>query len=404
MKDLPILLPNDNIDKNKWSVVSCDQFTSQRKYWKELEELVCCAPSTLKLIFPEVYLQDSDHDARIKNINQTMEEYLNAGVFKEIKDSFILVERETIYGKTRLGIVACVDLDDFVYDGSRKSPIRSTEGVVAERIPPRLKIRSGAAIELPHILLLIDDREKTIIEKFFKEREQLEKLYDFELNMYGGHLRGYRIDANEVIKEFEKLSSPEVQIEKYGCATNFVLAVGDGNHSLATAKAYWEELKSTLSDAEKENHPSRYALCEIENLHCEGIVFEPIHRCVFGADQNLIDEMASKLSGEGKLEIEFGDEITILNIPASTPQAISEIEKILSDYVNCHKGASIDYIHGEDNLLSVAKEAKAVAIKMPTINKNDLFLYVLDNGALCKKAFSMGDAEEKRYYYEAKRI
>ena len=260
------------------------------------------------------------------------------------------------------------------------------------------------SIELPHILLLIDDREKAIIEEFFTERERLEKLYDFELNMYGGHLRGYRIDANEVIAEFQKLNDPEVQLQKYGKATNFILAIGDGNHSLATAKAHWENIKTQLSDEEKENHPSRYALCEIENLHCDGIVFEPIHRCVFGADQSLIDEMEEKLSGEGKLEIEFGDEMTILDIPSSTAQAISEIEKVLTDYVNSHEGASIDYIHGEDHLMTVVREENAVAIKMPKILKNDLFQYVLENGPLCKKAFSMGEAEEKRYYYEAKKI
>jgi len=404
LKTMPILLPRDNIDKTKWSVVSCDQFTSQRAYWKKLDEFVGDEPSTLRLIFPEVYLEDGDSDARIENIKQEMHSYIKNNVFKQMDNKFVLVERDTKYGKKSIGIVANVDLDDFIYDGSKESPIRSTEGVVEDRIPPRLKIRSGAPIELPHIILLIDDREEAIIEDLFENREQLTKLYDFDLNMEGGHLRGFAIDSNKVIDAFRRLEDTDLQIEKYGKVTNFVFAVGDGNHSLATAKAHWEIIKPTLSESEKQNHPARYALCEIENLHCDGIEFEPIHRCVFGAKEDLIVELSQKLSGTGKLEIEYDKVVTVLDMPISTPQAIAEIEKIVADYVKSHKGTSVDYIHGEENLLAVASEAKAVAIKMPAIDKADLFQYVLDHGALCKKSFSMGEAEEKRYYFEAKKI
>lgn len=404
LKSFPILLPNDNIDKFKWSVVSCDQFSSQKDYWKKVDETISDSPSTLRLILPEAYLEDADVDERLLKIGHTMDDYLEKGLFKEIKDTFILVERETMYGKTRVGIVAAVDLEEFVYNGGKKLSIRPTEGVVEERIPPRLKIRSDAPIELPHILLLIDDREKSVIKSFYERRNSLELLYDFELNMKGGHLRGYAINANEVIKAFDGLFDEKKQIEKYGRATDFVLAVGDGNHSLATAKAHWEKIKTGLTDKEKENHPARYALCEIENIHCEGIVFEPIHRCVFGANEDFIVELSEKLKGEGKLDVYFNKIKTTVNIPISTAQAISEIEAVVANYVKMHEGTYVDYIHGDEYLLAVAEEANAIAIMMPKIKKEDLFQYVLDNGVLCKKAFSMGEAEEKRYYFEAKKI
>lgn len=405
LKSQPILIPNDNIDKEKWAVVSCDQFTSQRDYWKKLEEFVGSEPSTLGMIFPEVYLEDNDGKERIEKINQTMRSYMADGTFKELKDKFVLVERDTKYGMKRLGLITSVDLDDFVYDGSKKTPIRSTEGVVASRIPVRLEIRNGAPIELPHIILLIDDRKKVIIEKMFENKESLEKLYDFDLNMDGGHLRGYAVDAQKANEMFEVLYDENEQIEKYGEASNFVLAVGDGNHSLATAKAYWEQIKATLSDEEKENHPARFALCEIENLHCDGIVFEPIHRVVFGADNKaLFEKLSSKLSGDSKAKVFFDGEYKEISIPSFSPLAIKEIENACQEYLNEKENASIDYIHGENNLIDVANEQNGLAICMPSLDKNDLFKYVLQNGALCKKSFSMGEAEEKRYYYEAKKL
>jgi hypothetical protein len=405
LKSFPILFPNQKIDKSKWSVVSCDQFSSQRDYWQKTDEYVGGAPSTLRLILPEAYLEDADCGDRISRINQTMLGYLEEGVFSELTDSFVLVERDTKYGKKRLGIVAPVDLEQFSYCGDHgELAIRSTEGVVEERIPPRLKIRCDAPFELPHILLLIDDREKTVIEGFYKKRGTLKKLYDFDLNMDGGHVAGYAIDADEAIRAFERLCDPKKQIEKYGKTTNFVFAVGDGNHSLATAKAHWEKIKKGLSEQERQNHPARYALCEIENLHCDGIVFEPIHRCVFGAGEDLITYLKQSLSGDAEVEIVYNKISTRANIPSSTAQAISDIEKAVASYVKAHAGTYVDYIHGDEYLLAVADAANAVAIKMPKINKEDLFPYVLNRGPLCKKAFSMGEAEEKRYYLEAKRI
>ncbi len=404
LKSFPILLPQKSIDMHKWAIISCDQFSSQRDYWESADSVVGTEPSTLRLILPEAYLEDENLDERIDKINQSMYDYLSREVFCELRDTFVLVERDTSFGNKRIGIVACVDLEEFVYNGDKQRSIRSTEEVVEERIPPRLKIRSGAPVELPHILLLIDDRKKRVIKNFHLKCDQLPLLYDFELNMQGGRIKGYAINADEVISAFDELFDDEKQIEKYGRTTSFVLAVGDGNHSLATAKAHWENVKKSLSQEELSEHPARYALCEIENIHCKGIKFEPIHRCVFGGNQDFIDSIKQKLSGKGSADIYYRGEKTTIDIPKSTPQAISDIEKAIEDYIASHPGAYVDYIHGDEHLLNVANQADAVAIMMPKIKKNDLFPYVLEKGVLCKKAFSMGEAEEKRYYLEAKTI
>ncbi len=404
LKPQPILIPNKKIDHAKWSVVSCDQFTSQREYWETLKNFVGDAKSTLKLIFPEVYLEDGRDEEIVSDINQTMTSYLQDDVFDTVQNKYILVVRTTKFGQKRLGLMASVDLEEFVYDGSKKSQIRSTEGVVPERIPARLKVRKDAPIELPHIILLIDDREKMLIENLYQQKEKFEKIYDFELNMDGGHLEGYLVDTVEVERLFERLYDAKLQKEKYGEATNFVLAVGDGNHSLATAKAHWENIKKDLNEEERESHPARFALCEIENLHCDGIVFEPIHRCVFGVKEDFVEFLKNSLTGDSKVQIVYNENRIEIAVPTSTPMAIAEIQKAIENYKTQNAGVKVDYIHGTEHLLKVAKENGGVAIFMPAIKKADLFDYVLKNGALCKKSFSMGEAEEKRYYFEAKNI
>ena len=282
-----ILLPKDGVDFEKWAVVACDQFTSQPEYWEKLAAYVGNAPSTLNLIFPEVYLSDN-RENRIKKINENMYKYLDENVFKEIKDSFVLVERDTPYEKGRLGLMMAVDLEEYDYTPFAPVAIRATEGTVLERIPPRVEIRRHAPLELPHIMLLIDDREHTVIEPLYENREKLELLYDTNLNMNGGHVRGWRVpDTAAVLEKLYALTSDEVQLKNYGKVTNFLFAVGDGNHSLATAKAHWNEVKVGLSDKDKETHPARYALVEVENLMSPALKFEPIHRVVFGANNDL---------------------------------------------------------------------------------------------------------------------
>ena len=391
-----ILLPQ-NVDMSKWAVVSCDQFTSEPEYWQALADYVGGEKSTLDLIFPEVYLGDND-EARIAKINATMEDYLFEGVFKTIKNSYVLVERTTASGVKRVGIIGAVDLEDFDFTANAKSVIRPTEGVVPSRIPPRLKIRENASLELPHIMLLVDDPDGSVIEKLYSEKDKFEKLYDFELNMGGGSVKGYRVDADSV--NFSRLWDEDEQMQKYGEKTNFILAVGDGNHSLATAKTYWDNLKKNLSDSERENHPARFALVEVNNVRSEGIIFEPIHRIVFGAGEEFVEYLKSSLSGDLKVKVVCSGKETYINVPSLTPLAILEIQKAIDSY----KGVECDYIHGEEHLLAIEKEKGGVAIVMPKIEKGDLFKYVLKNGVLSRKAFSMGEAEEKRYYIEARKI
>ena len=400
IKCVDILLPKV-AEPEKWAVVSCDQFTSQRDYWQTLADFVGDAPSTLKLIFPEVYLEDDGAEERTAKINATMNDYLMSNVFYTLKDSFILVKRDTEY-RSRLGLIVAIDLEDYSYNYPTEAPLRATEGVVHDRIPPRLKIRRDAPIELPHILVVMDDRKGRVIEDLYEKRDTLEKLYDFDLNMKGGHLTGYRVDKDEV---FNRLALYEKDIDGlYGVATEFTLAVGDGNHSLATAQAHWNEIKKNLTPEERENHPARYALCELENLHDEGIVFEPIHRVVFGVDnEKLVKALTDNICGGGNLEVVWGDNKQMIPCNPIGAECIAEVQKVIDEYIT-ESGGVVDYIHGTEHLLSVAKEKNGVAIFMPTIQKNELFQYVVDHGNLSRKSFSMGEAEEKRYYYECHKI
>lgn len=402
IRSCDILVPN-GCEHEKWSVVACDQFTSEREYWHKLERYVGDAKSTLKLIFPEAYLEDDDKEERIENINRTMREYLDGGVFKTLKDSFIVCKRTTASGVSRLGIVLAIDLEDYCFTHPSHAYVRSTEGVVLDRIPPRLKIRQDAPVELPHIILLIDDRKHRVIEPIWEGRADLEKVYDFDLNMGGGHLEGYRIDAQKVIDVFDKYVD-SVQ-DLYGEKTNdFIFAVGDGNHSLATAQAHWNRIKEGLTDAQKAVHPARFALCEVENLHDDGIVFEPIHRFVFGAKEDFIGYLQTALSGEKTIEAFDKNGNYTLKVDRVGAKAIKDIQDAIDAYLKEHSECSVDYIHGIEHLKDVAAHNVGVAIAMPKIEKDELFGYVIKNGTLCRKAFSMGEAEEKRYYFEAKKI
>ncbi len=403
VKPTTILLPKET-DYNKWAVVACDQFTSQRDYWKKLESYVDGANSTLNLIFPEVYLEDSDANSRIETINKTMQAYLDGGVFEEHKDIAVLLKRTTASGVSRLGIIVAVDLEDYCFTHPSNAKIRSTEGVVLDRIPPRLAIRSDAPIELPHIMLLIDDRQKSVIEPLYQNKDKLEKLYDFDLNMGGGHVEGYKLDSKVVLDAFDCYEKSVQTL--YGEDSNdFIFAVGDGNHSLATAQAHWNNVKQNLSDEEKQSHPARYALCEIENLHDDGIVFEPIHRFVFGVDEaDFATFMSGELDGDGKIEMFTSSLNFTLNVDSNSAKAIADVQAGVDKYIALHPECSVDYIHGMEHLEGIAATSKGVAIAMPSIKKDELFSYVLKNGTLCRKSFSMGEAEEKRYYVEAKKI
>ena len=392
-----ILLPADNVDLEKWSVIACDQYTSQPDYWERVAENVGDVPSGLKIIYPEVYL--SDGDKRISAINAEMKKYLDEGVFKELKDSLIYIERTQSDKRVRSGIVGTVDLEAYDFSIDSQSPIRATEGTVLERIPPRVKIRENALLELPHIILLMNDEEDLVI----KKPENAEKLYDFELMENGGHIRGYRIPDKDADNILDKLDKMQKKAEG-----NLLFAVGDGNHSLATAKTCWENIKKTLPIAEIKDHPARFCLVELENIHSSALDFEPIHRVVFGVSEKEILEGIKKFypntstsQGEGHhIHYICGDSEGDLYIKNSGAElAVGALQNYLDS-----ENFKVDYIHGDDTARELVKNADNVAFLLPKMDKNDLFKAVINDGALPRKTFSMGEANDKRYYLEAKKI
>ena len=411
-----ILLPKD-VDFSKWSVVACDQYSSEPEYWERAKKISEGSPSTLNIIYPEAYLAESDGDKRIENINRTMSEYINDGVFKEYKNSLIYVERTQKNGKTRCGIIGTIDLEAYDYSVGSQSPVRATEGTIISRIPPRQRIRRNAPLELPHILMLADDREKEIIEPLGSMTDTFEKLYDFELMQGGGHIKGWLIsDAvkTDILKKVEKLECKDGFYEKYGVSDKDVLAiaVGDGNHSLATAKACWEEIKPTLTEAERKTHPARFALAELENLHDDALEFEPIHRVVFGVNPtDVIDAMykyypqiSETDNGGQKIVITYqGTDKTIYIKDAPLNLAVGTFQKFMDDYLTENKG-EIDYIHGADVVRNLTQSENTIGFIFDAMEKNDLFTTVITDGALPRKTFSMGEAYDKRFYLEAKRI
>ena len=416
-KPADILIPNPSIDFSKWSVVACDQYTSQPEYWEQAARLAADSPSTLNIIFPEVYLNDGHDEERINSINRTMEQYLADGIFNELKNSFIFVERTQSNGKIRKGIIGCLDLEEYDFSKGSQSKIRATEGTILSRIPPRQKIRRNAPLELPHILMLIDDRTAGVIEPVSRAKGDLKKLYDFDLMLGGGHIAGWLVNESmqkQICDALDALADPQAFEEKYGVQNQGVLlfAAGDGNHSLATAKTCWEELKKTLSPQEQENHPARYALVELNNIHDEALEFEPIQRVVFGVNpEKLLNGMFDYYSGasfepNGGQEIRYtyqGKEgsIYIQNAPSNLP--VGTLQKYLDVYLE-KNGGEVDYIHGDDVVRSLTQKENTIGFMVDRMEKKDLFTTVIKDGALPRKTFSMGEAQDKRFYLECKRI
>lgn len=412
-KKADILLPQ-GVDLSKWSVVACDQYTSQKDYWEDVEKIVGDSPSTLNITFPEVYL--SEGDKRIEKINQTMDKYMDMGLFKKFPQSLIYVERTIDGNKVRRGIVGAIDLDKYDFSVGSESLVRATEGTVLERIPPRVKIRENAPLELPHVMILIDDEAQEVIEHLTPITFLMEKVYDFELIKGGGHLTGYLIPdeiADQVIEKISVFENQETFNNKYGITNKSPLAyaVGDGNHSLATAKTCWENLKKTLSPEEQENHPARFALCEIENIHDTALEFEPIHRVVFDVD---VDDLLKNLGefydlsdnpADGQC-IEYISEKGEGKVYVKNPKSqlvVGTLQIFLDNYLK-GKNSEIDYIHGDDVCRDLGKKPGNIGFILPPMAKSDLFLGVIKDGVLPRKTFSMGEAYEKRFYLEAKLI
>ena len=385
-----ILLPKEGIDKSKYAVIACDQFTSQPKYWDELRGFVGDEVSILNMIFPEIYLS-KDNSNKIDQINETMKKYQNDKNFVEC-NSLVLVERELKNGKKRLGLMIEINLDDYDYTERNTALIKATEKTVVERLPVRIEIRKNATLEFPHIMLLMDDKKEQIIKKLYQNVSSMRKLYDFKLNMNGGHLTGYEVPNSDVVVEtIMKLLNNNPQM---------LFAVGDGNHSLAAAKANWENLKK---QGAKQGHPAQYALCELVSIYDDSLEFEPIHRVVLNAGQDLIQYLQNKLSGNNVVKMFYGGVEYLLKVKEAT-DAIKDIQDALDEYIKNNNQVEIDYIHGDDYLIEVASVKNGIAIFMPTIQKNQLFDYVSRRGVLPRKAFSMGIAEDKRYYFEGRKI
>lgn len=396
-----ILLPKTD-DYTSWACIACDQFTSEINYWKTLEKQVEGKLTTLNLVLPEIYLND-DVDGRIERVNQNIKRYLSEGVFDELPEGYVLTVRSTPYVERRIGLIGKVDLEKYEYGKKTNALVRATEGTVEERIPPRLKVRKNADVEFPHVMILFDDEKREINEKLFEKRDCFKKLYSFDLNMNGGSIEGYFVDKSELDGKFEQLLDPDRLISKYGKLDDFMFAVGDGNHSLATAKTHWNNLKKTLTPEEIENHPARYALAEFVNIYDEGIYFEPIHRFIKGVDVKAFIDGLKKIN-TGEIEIVEKEEQTSFGEKIALADGISNVDAYVKEFLE-KNGGVVDYIHGDANLKELILENEnSLGIKFKKLDKKELFTYVSKKGAFPRKTFSMGEGIEKRYYLEGRRI
>lgn len=391
-----ILLPAEGVSMEKWAVNACDQYTSDENYWKQVAKITDGSPSAFNLIFPEIYLNDKP-EQRIAQINETMRKYLSGKVFKTVSGGFILVERTTQSG-TRTGIVLAVDLEDYSFAAGTKALIRSTEATILKRIPPRVQIRKNAPVELPHVMLLYDDEKNSVLNVIKRGKV----LYDFDLMLGGGRVKGTYVDnAEEVITAFYALTSSDRAIKKYGKDEKLLFAVGDGNHSLATAKTCWDNLKKTLSEEEQKYHPARYALVEAVNIYDPALNFEPIHRLIkCGNPQKFADGL--KTSGRSKAYIVIDGKKKEIPFDEDIPSGIRGLDGYISEFLK-ENGGEVDYIHGASELAEFTKSGGAGVI-LPAIQKDDFFRLIISGGNLPKKTFSMGEGNEKRYYIEAKKI
>ena len=424
-----ILIPNNQIDFNKWAVVACDQFTSQPEYWKFVEKTIGQSPSTYHLILPEAYLGTEKEQSHSSKINSLMGNYLKMNYFQMI-DGMIYIERYFDHS-LRKGLIAALDLEQYDFTDGAGSLIRATEGTIIDRLPPRIKIRQDALLEIPHILVLIDDPEMTVIEPIAKSLNNTKLIYDFDLMQNSGHLTGYHITSpnleDKIIQALNKIISAENQSNKYGVEENappLLFAVGDGNHSLATAKAVWDKIKHEVP----KNHPARYALVEIVNIHDEGIVFEPIHRLLKSIKKDWF--LSLKNNFNNKLDVQkisdFKTLVSAVSNNHTKNQAFGAFDKsnfwlinirepkhsltvgsiqncidnlILNDQIN-----EVDYIHGDDTILNLGTKSGNAGIYLPAIRKDSLFRSVIKDGSLPRKTFSMGEAYQKRFYLECRKI
>ena len=417
-----ILLPAEQIPLEQWGCVACDQFTSDRSYWERAAEAAAGSPSALNLILPEVYLEESDVPARVAKIHETMEDYAH-NVLTRAVDGFIYVERTERSGRVRQGLVGKIDLEAYSYAQGARQAIRPSERTVEERIPPRMAVRRGACLETPHVMMLADDPACTLIEPIGARKNELRKVYEGELMLGGGHIAGWAVEDPALLARIDAalqgLGSQEAFDAKYPevrGAKPLTLAVGDGNHSLASAKAYWEELKPTLTPEQRETHPARWCLAEVCNVHSPAIEIEPIHRVLFNVDCGAVllalitwsdGNMAGICFGSSKKQSFTLAGPHIANVLSFedpvAPLTVGTIDEFIEYFMARHKEARVDYVHDEPAVRALTKQG-GVGFLLPPFEKSDLFKGIVMGGVLPRKTFSMGHAEEKRYYIECRRI
>ncbi|MBG0785028.1 MAG: DUF1015 domain-containing protein [Anaerolineaceae bacterium] len=425
-----ILLPRASVDPQKWAVIACDQFTSEPEYWREVEQIVGDSPSTLHLILPEVYLDTEEGDRRLESTQANMKSYLQSNLFRKV-DNFVYVLRKTD-GQTRRGLMVCLDLEQYDFNKGAQTLIRATEGTIIDRLPPRIRIREKAPLECPHILVLFDDPNDTVFGPLDEQMMDFEEVYDFDLMMGSGHLTGFAINDSEVrdgiMQALKDLIDPEVFSEKYnlipGRNAPLLFAMGDGNHSLATAKAIWEKIKPTVGM----NHPARYALVEIENVHDPALTFEPIHRLVYGLKKDLIAEMEAFWGVRFKRQqVDTAEEMMAIVDEAAEPWhqvglvtsegfqvidirkpednlPVGSLQRFLDAFIENGGAEKLDYVHGTEVLFGKGQAENNAGFYVPGIDKSDLFKTVILDGALPRKTFSMGEAHQKRFYMECRKI
>ncbi len=425
-----ILLPKPEIDPQKWAVIACDQFTSEPEYWHKVEEIVGEAPSTYHMILPEVYLDTPEEQKRLQSTQEYMRQYLQNGIFRKV-DDLIYVLRE-VNGQCRHGLMVCLDLEQYDYNKGAQTLIRATEGTILDRLPPRIRIREGASLELPHILVLFDDPNDTVFGPLDEQSMGFEEVYDFDLMLDSGHLTGFAIN-NEAVREqifaaLADLIDPDIFAEKYnlipGHSQPLLFAMGDGNHSLATAKAIWEKLKPTVGM----DHPARYALVEIENIHDPALEFEPIHRLIFGLQKDLQSEMESYWGNRVKVwDVNSAEEMMDIVDEAAEPWhqigwigpegfriidvrkpednlPVGTLQHFLDHLLENGGAEKVDYVHGTEVLLEKGRLEGNAGFYVPGMDKSELFKTVILDGALPRKTFSMGEARDKRFYMECRKI
>ena len=406
-KRADILLPA-NVEMEKWAVIACDQFTSDPAYWQRVRKNAGEGPSTIHLILPEAELGSASEADAVRAINGAMEQYLQDGVFALYADSYVYIERTLADGSIRPGLLGVVDLEGYDYHTGSVSPIRATEKTVLERIPPRQRVRKDAAVELPHVLMLCDDDEKTLIEPLAAMRDSLPLLYDFDLMEQGGHIRGWLVrgEAAEAFDARFAAFAATVDSKYADLGGSLLLAVGDGNHSLATAKSCYEALKAANPGVDLSCHPARYSLVELENIHDPSLVFAPIHRIILDTcPEKLLEDMKQICAEDGyPVQWVIGDESGVVYLDKAKGElAVAVLQEFLDHWLADNAGV-IDYIHGDEEVKELAQKENAIGFLLPAMEKHQLFRGVISGGALPRKTFSMGHAREKRYYLEGRKI